>query len=359
MTNLPLDGLRLSIGLRAINAANAAPSAYLDIARAAESQGFGGLWTSEIRATDPFSLLGWVGSHTSRIGLGCAVAQVTARSAIASAAGMVTLNGLSGGRFRLGLGVSGPQIVQGWHGRSFDRPLSYMREYVAVVRTALSGEPLSFSGKEITLPAYGPEAVPPLAFPVPPSRLPVHLSGLGPRAVALAGEIADGWIAIHCPPAYMEQARSWLKQGANVAGRSLGNFSTSVMLICSVDEDQDLAWDLSRPTVAMFVGGMGTRRTNFYNQLATRLGFGRAATAVREAYQVGDIDRAIAAVDDELVDALTLSGPLAKVGERLGEYRRAGVDEVILGLTAPSHRAQLRQIEEIAQLAEGGSRACD
>lgn len=344
--------LRVALGLRAINAANPAPSCYLELAQAAERWGYDAIWAPEIRATDPFGLLGWIGSHTTRIGLGCSVAQVTARGPVSMAAAAVTLDGLSGGRFRLGLGVSGPQIVEGWHGRRYQKPLSHVREYVQVVRQALSGEPVCFQGREFALPVpHGEASVPPLALPTPPSGMPVHLAGLGPKSVALAGELADGWIAIHCPPSYMAAARPWLAQGARRSGRSLENFTTSVMVICSVEDDQDLAWDLARPTIAVYLGGMGSRTTNFYYQLAVRLGFGPNAAAVRQAYLAGDVGEAIAAVGDELVDAMAVCGPPARVQARLAAYREAGVDSVIVGLAAPSARAQLEQLAVVGGLA--------
>ncbi len=344
--------MRLALGLQAINGANPVPSAYVELARAAERCGYDSVWVPEIRATDPFALLGWIGGQTASIGLGCAVAQITARTAVSTAAGAVTVDSLCGGRIRLGLGVSGPQVVEGWHGRPYEKPLSYLRDYVAVVRVALSGTPVSYAGKHITLPyPSGADTVAPLPLPIPPSRLPLHLAGLGSAAVALAGELADGWIAIHCPPEYMATARSWLADGAARSGRSLSGFVTSVMVTCCVDEDEELARDLVRPTLAVYLGGMGSRTTNFYNRLAARLGFGAEAARVRAAYLAGDIEEAISAVDDRLVDTMAICGPEAHVRERLSAYERAGVDTLIVGLAAPAHRAKIEQLEWIAALA--------
>jgi F420-dependent oxidoreductase-like protein len=343
--------MRLAVGLRAINTANPSPVGYLELARAAERSGCETIWAPELRSTDPFALLGWVGSRTSSVGLGCAVAQISARSAVAMASGALTLNGLSGGRFRLGLGVSGPQVVEGWHGRSYDNPLTHLREYLTVIRMALDGELIRFSGREINLPLPSArDDVTPLAFPKSSLPLPVHLAGIERNAVALAGELADGWIAIHCPPDYMATARSWLNEGAARSGRSLDGFVTSVEVICSVDEDEDLARDVARPTLALYLGGMGTRRTNFYNRLAAKLGFGAAAAAVRDAYLAGHIGDAIAMVDDSLLDAMTVCGSPEQVREKLAAYRKADVDAVIVGLPSPSYRAQIDQIELISTL---------
>jgi F420-dependent oxidoreductase-like protein len=344
--------VRLAYGFRTINLAHPSPPAYIELAKAAERYGYESLWAGEFHATDPFSLLAWVGAHTTSIGLGCGVAQVTARTAVAATSAAVTLDALSGGRFRLGLGVSGPRIVQGWHGLAYDRPLSYLREYLAVLRMALHGDPVRYTGRSLALPLRsGVEDVEPLAFPSPPSRVPVYLAGLGPGAVTQAGELADGWIAIHCPPGYMAKGRSWLAEGAARVGRSLDGFTTCVMVNCCIDDDEELARDLVRPTLAVFLGGMGSSRTNFYNRLATRLGFGAQAATAAEAFLAGDMAAAITAVDDDVVDAMTICGPPDRVRDRLADYRKAGVDTVIIGLAATSQQAQIEQLELAATLA--------
>lgn len=345
--------MRLALSLGAVNAANPAPHAHVELAAAAERCGYDAVWAAEIHATDPFSQLSWIGGHTTSIGLGCAVAQVTGRSAVTMAAGAVTLDGLSVGRFRLGIGVSGPRIVEGWHGHPYTQPLTYLREYLAILRLALAGQPISYAGRKITLPlppGRGQYGVAPLPFPTPPSRLPVHLAGLGRNAVALAGELADGWIAIHCPPEYMARARSWLAAGAARSGRSLAGFSTSVMVICCVDNDEDLARDLVRPVLAVYLGGMGSREANFYNKLAARLGFERAAGRIQESFLAGDIGEAIAAVDDDLIDAMTIAGSEDHVRKRLTAYQEAGVDSVILGLAAPTAAGKIKQLELMSEL---------
>ena len=345
--------MRIALALRALNLANPAPASYIELAQAAERWGYDSVWAPELRGTDPFGLLGWVGGHTNRIGLGCAVAQVTARGPVAMAASALTLDGLSEGRFRLGLGVSGPQVVEGWHGRPFGMSLSYMREYLAVVRMALDGKPISYAGRQVALPLpSASEDVVPMSLPAPPSRLPVYLAGIGRNAVTLAGELADGWIAIHCPPRYMTQARSWLAEGAAKSGHELEGFTTSVMVLCCVDEDEDLARDLVRPALVLFIAAMGTSRVNFYNQLAARLGFEAAAVAMRNAHAAGDMDAAMAAAGDDLVDAMTLCGTPEQVRRKLAAYRDAGVNTLILAPVALSKRSQLEQIEVLGALAE-------
>jgi F420-dependent oxidoreductase-like protein len=337
-----------------MNSVNPPPSStYVELAQTAERCGYESIWAPEIRATDPFAFLAWIGANTTSIGLGCGVAQIFARTPVATAASAITLEGLSGGRFRLGLGVAGPQIVEGWHGRPYQRPLSYMRDYMAVLRMALSGEAIRYAGQEITVPCSpASDGVVPLRFPARPSRMPVYLAGLARSSVALAGELADGWMAVHTPPAYMETARAWLQEGAARSGRSLDGFHTTAMVICSVDDDEDLARDLVRPTLAVYLGGMGSRKTNFYVNLAARLGFGDAAMAVHDAFLAGDMGGAIAAVDDDLVDAMSLCGCEERVRNRLAAYQEAGVDTVAIVPASPSPGDQLRQIELLPTLAK-------
>jgi F420-dependent oxidoreductase-like protein len=344
--------MRLALGFRAMNSINPPPSShYIEEAQTAERCGYDSIWTSEIRATDPFAFLAWIGANTTSIGLGCGVAQIFARSPVATAAGAITLEGLSGRRFRLGLGVSGPQIAEGWHGHPYQRPLSYMREYLAVVRMALAGEPIQYAGQEITVPCSpASDGVVPLRFPTRPSQMPVYLAGLVRGAVALAGELADGWIAVHSPPAYMKTARGWLEEGAARSGRSLDGFQTIAMVLCCVDEDEDLARDLCRPTLAIYFGGMGTRKANFYVKLAARLGFGEAANAVQDLFLAGDMAGAIAAVDDDLVDAMCLCGCEERVREKLAAYQEAGVDTVLMVPASHLLSEQLHQIELLSTL---------
>lgn len=344
--------MRLAAALGAINASSPAPAAHLALAQAAERYGYAEVWAPEVWVTDPFAMLGWIGGQTTSIGLGCAVAQVSARTAVATAASAVTLDALSGGRFRLGLGVSGPRIVEGWHGRRYHPELCHLRDYLAVVRMALDGKPISYAGSQISLPVpAGPDTVEPLAFPMPPRPLPVWLAGMGRNSVALAGELADGWIAIHCPPAYMSAARSWLAEGAARSGRSLRGFDTAVLVLCRVDDNAERARDLARPALALYLAGMGSPTVNFYSQLAARLGFGSTADAVSAAYSAGDIGQAIDAIGDDVVDAMTVCGPEAHVRKRLGEYRDAGVNCLIVAVVAMSQRSEFEQLEAIKAVA--------
>ena len=318
-------------------------AAHADLARAAERLGFDSLWSAEVAGLDPIGVLAWLAGQTSTIKLGTAVLQLSGRSAVATAAGAATLAQISGGRFMLGLGVSGPQVAEGWHGQRYDNPLARTRDYVMVLRAALAGEPVRYAGQTLTLPLPGShaEALPFLSRRRA-VRVPLYLAGLGPKAIALAGELADGWLGIHCPPSYVAKVRESL--GAS------GDFDIAVMVLTVVDEDEDLARDIVRPQLALYVGGMGTGKTNFYTRLAERLGFGAAAAAVREAYLADRIDEAIELLPDEMVDAMALCGPPARVRERLLEYQAAGTGTLIVGMVAPSTRMRAEQLERIAAL---------
>lgn len=341
--------LGCSLGTRSLT-----PEAFVATARAAEELGYDSVWSSEFHGTDPLPLLGLIAGKTSTIALGTAVLQITGRTAVTVASGAAALDRISGGRFRLGLGTSGPQVVEGWHGQAYDRPLARTRDYLAVVRMALAGEPISYHGETLSLPWPGGEAVEKAALPVlQPLQVPLYLAGLGPRAIALAGEIADGWLPIHCPPSYIAQGRSWLSAAADRAGRSLDQFDVALMVLVYIEDDLELAREMVRPTLAQYIGGMGTSSTNFYNRLAVRLGFGVEAAQVQKAFVAGQVHEAIMNLPDRLVDAMTIVGPEELVRERLAAYRDAGTDILIAGMPRISDRKRREQLERLAALGAG------
>ena len=320
--------------------------AHAELARAAERLGYHSLWSAELAGVEPIGVLGWLAGQTSTIKLGTAVLQLSGRSAVATAAGAATLAQISGDRFVLGLGATGPQVAEGWHGQRYDHPLARTRDYVMVLRAALAGEPVQYAGQTLTLPLPGSQAEAlPFLSRRRAVRVPLYLAGLGPKAIALAGELADGWLGIHCPPSYVAQVRESLG--------SPSDFDIAVMVLAVVDEDEDLARDIARPQLALYVGGMGTSKVNFYTRLAERLGFGAASAAVREAYLAGRIDEAIDLLPDEMVDAMTLCGTPARVRERLLEYQAAGTGTLIVGMFAPSARMRQEQLERIAAFGVG------
>lgn len=343
--------MRLGFSIGTLGPAAADHDAQLALVREAERLGYDSVWASEGYGVDPATTLAWLAAGTERINLGSGVLQVSGRTAIAAAMAATTVDRVSGGRFLLGLGASGPQVSEGWHGRRYERPLAHLRDYVAVVRTALEGRPVEHDGPEIVLPLPDSRGKA-LSMTVSPVRrpLPVHLAAMGPKAVALAGEIADGWLPIHFPPEHLAEMSEHLRAGAARAGRDAARVEVSPMVMAMVDDDADYARDLVRPMLALYLGGMGTRGVNFYNRLAHRLGFGPAAARVQDAYFDGDLGEAMEEVPDDLVDALTVCGTPAQVRERLAAYRKAGATRLIVGLNAPTVDDRAEQLGWLAEL---------
>ena len=324
----------------------------LRLAQAAEAQGYDSVWAAEAYGSDAATVLAWLAHGTSAIGLGSAVFQMPARSAAMTAMTAATLDGLSGGRFRLGLGTSGPQVAEGWHGQRFSRPLQRTREYLAVVRLALARERVEYHGQTLQLPLPdGPGK--PLKLTIAPvqERLPIYLAAIGPKNVALAGEIADGWIPVYFAPEHASAFRSQLDEGAARARRSLAGFDVAPMVGLCIDDDRERARDAMRPSLALYVGGMGSKTQNFYNALAGRYGFEAAARVVQDLYLGGQKDAAAAALPAELIDRVTLCGPPDIVQERLARYREAGVTTLIVSPSGRTLGERLRQLRTVAALA--------
>ncbi|RJL31793.1 LLM class flavin-dependent oxidoreductase [Bailinhaonella thermotolerans] len=310
------------------------PAEQAELAQEAERLGYDSVWASEAYGADPGAVLTWLAAHTTRLGLGAGVLQATARGPVTAALLAATVDNLSGGRFRLGFGASGPQVVEAWHGRPYTRPLETVRETVGIVRAALAGEPVR----------HGPgEPLKPTIRPVQ-ERLPVYVAAMGPRAIALAGEIADGWLPMHCPPSYLAEGKALL-------GPVAPGFDVAPMLLTYVDEDVEYARDVLRPMLAIYLGGMGSREANFYNRLAVRLGFADAATRVQELYLSGRRGEAMDALPDALIDEMTLCGPPSRVAARLSEYAEAGATTIITGHAASSLPERVDQLRLLAELA--------
>ena len=321
----------------------------LQVVREAERLGYDSVWAAEAYGSDAATVLGWLAGQTVRIKLGSAIFQIPARSPAMTAMTAATLDQLSGGRMLLGLGTSGPQVAEGWHGQRFARQLQRTREYVAVVRRALSRERLEFRGETIQLPLPdGPGRALKLTIaPVQP-RIPIYLAAIGPNNTRLAGEIADGWIPMFFSPEHVGDLRPLLEQGAARAGRSLDGFEIAPAVNVAVG-DLQAARDLMRPLIALYVGGMGSRERNFYNQLAQRYGFEAAAREIQDLYLDGRREQAAAAVPDDLVDTVTVCGPRDRVRARLELYRQAGVGT--LGVT-PMARTRDERVEQLRLVAE-------
>lgn len=324
----------------------------LELTLEAERLGYDSVWTAEAYGSDAATVLGWLAAQTTRIKLGAAVFQIPGRSAAMTAMTAMTLDNLSGGRFRLGLGASGPQVAEGWHGQRYGRMLARTRDYVAIVRKALARERVVHDGEAIQLPLPdGPGKALRLTVAPVQERIPIYLAAIGPRNTALAGEIADGWLPTLFSPEHVAQLRANLEEGAARAGRSLDGFDIAPSVQVFIDDDLDAARDRMRPFIALYVGGMGSRRQNFYNRLVQRYGFEDAAREIQDLYLDRKYAEAAAAIPVELIDMVSLCGPRDRVRERLQVYRDAGVGTLMVTPAAVDGQERVRQLRELAELA--------
>jgi F420-dependent oxidoreductase-like protein len=303
----------------------------------AERLGYDSVWTAEAYGSDAVVPAAWIAARTERIHVGTGIMQIPARTPAMTAMTAMTLDALSGGRFRLGLGVSGPQVAEGWHGQPFGKPLVKTREYVEVVRAVLRREkPVEFRGEYYQIPYVGPGATG-LGKPLRSilhgrADLPIYLAAVGPKNVALAAEIADGWIPVFFSARRPQLFREWLSAGFKAAGRSPEALRFDVMPMVSVVVGDDVAACRAavKPRVALYVGGMGARGRNFYNNIARRYGYEEAAQRIQDAYLAGRKDEATAAVPDALVDEVALCGPRERLRERLAEWNASGATTLMV-----------------------------
>ncbi|HEV2769120.1 MAG TPA: LLM class F420-dependent oxidoreductase [Solirubrobacteraceae bacterium] len=324
----------------------------LEIVQEAERLGFDSVWSAEAYGSDAATILGWLAGQTSTIKLGSAILQMPARSAAMTAMTAATIDQLSDGRMLLGIGSSGPQVSEGWHGVRFAQQLQRTREYVEVVRMALRRERVEIHGQTLELPLPdGPGKALKLTIAPVQEQVPIYLAAIGPRNTALAGEIADGWIPTLFSPEHVNEFRPLLEEGAARAGRSLENFVVAPTVYVSIDDDAVAARDRMRPFLALYVGGMGSRQQNFYNALVQRYGFEDAAREVQELYLEGKREEAAGALPDELIDTVTLAGPRDHVGERLQVFREAGVHTLGVTPVAFTKDERLEQLRLVAELA--------
>jgi F420-dependent oxidoreductase-like protein len=305
----------------------------IDMIRAADRIGIYAVWTAEAYGSDCVTPLAWAGALTERIHLGTAIMQMHARTPAMTAMTAMTLDQLSGGRFLLGLGLSGPQVVEGWHGLPYGKPLGRTREYVAIVRAILRREqPLVHDGAHYQIPYCGPDASG-LGKPLKSilhgrSDLPIYLAAIGPKNVELAAEIADGWLPVFFSPRHYQQvyhpqvAAGFAKAGG---GKSLADFDIAPSVPVAVGPDIDACRAQIKTFLALYIGGMGARGANFYNDLACRYGYEEAARTVQDLYLAGKKREAAAAIPDALVDDVALCGPKERIVERLALWRGSPV----------------------------------
>jgi F420-dependent oxidoreductase-like protein len=315
-----------------------------DRIREVERLGFDSIWTAEAYGSDAVTPAAWVAAITTRIHVGTAIMQIAGRTPAMTAMTAMTLDALSGRRFRLGLGVSGPQVVEGWHGEAFGKPLRKTREYVEIVRAILRREkPLEFKGDYYQIPYAGVDATG-LGKPLKSILhgrvdLPIYLAAIGPKNVALAAEIADGWIPVFFSPERMKMFRDWLEDGFRAAaGRDRTRFDIMPSVGVRVGADVAACRATMKPRVALYVGGMGARGKNFYNEVARRYGYEEAATKIQDLYLSGKKAEAEAAVPDALVDEVSLCGPRERIRERLAAWNAAGVTTLMVSGDAESLR---------------------
>ncbi|MDK1473557.1 LLM class F420-dependent oxidoreductase [Streptomyces sp. 549] len=319
----------------------------LAVAREADRLGYAVCWAAEAYGSDAPTVLSWVAAQTERIDVGSAILQIPARTPAMTAMTAATLDSLSGGRFRLGLGVSGPQVSEGWYGVKFDKPLARTREYVEIVRKAMSRERLSHSGEHWTLPLPdGPGK--PLKLTVHPVRehIPLYIAAIGPKNLEQTGEIADGALLIFFAPEHAEETTlGALRAGRAKAGKDLDGFDVCPTVPMAVGDDVDALADMFRPYTALYVGGMGSRKQNFYNKLAQRMGYEKEAAEIQDKYLSGDKEGAAAAVPRELIDSTALLGPVERIADRMQAYADAGATTLSLapaGFTLEERMTSLR-----------------
>ncbi len=308
----------------------------------ADRLGYHSVWTAEAYGSDAVTPLAWLGAVTFRIHLGTAIMQIAARTPAMTAMTAMTLDALSGRRLLLGLGVSGPQVVEGWHGQPFGRPLGKMREYVLIVRAILAREkPLVHAGEHYQVPYTGPGATG-LGKPLKSilhgrPDLPIYLAAIGPKNIALAAEIADGWLPVFFSPERADLYRPALADGfARAAERRRPQpFDVAPTVPVVLGSDVAACRARVKPRIALYVGGMGARGRNFYYDLACRYGYESAAARIQDLYLGGRREEAIAAVPDALVDEVALCGPRERIRERLPAWRAAGVTTLICATSQP------------------------
>jgi F420-dependent oxidoreductase-like protein len=318
----------------------------VELAQEAERLGFDSVWTAEAYGSDAVTPLTWVGALTSKIKLGTGIMQMPARTPANTAMTAATLDMLSGGRMLLGLGLSGPQVVEGWHGQPYGKPLTRTREYIEIVRRILAREaPLDFQGEEYQIPIPGGTGLgKPLKLILHPlrPRIPIYLAAIGPRNIELAGEIADGWLPVFFAPekrsAYLQPLEAGMAKRQEPA-----EFDIAPTVMIMMGDDVNLCRAMIKPMLALYIGGMGAKGRNFYNDLAGRYGYEGPAHDIQDLYLAGKKREAEAAVPDALVDEVALCGPRERIAELLEPWKRSQITTLICGTT---------QIEAMRVMAE-------
>jgi F420-dependent oxidoreductase-like protein len=308
----------------------------------AEKLGYDTVFAAEAWGSDAFTPLAWHGARTSRIRLGTSIVQISARTPAATAMHALTIDHLSNGRFVLGLGVSGPQVVEGWYGQPFGKPLARTREYVDIVRQVLAREgPVTSPGPHYPLPYSGPNSLglgKPLKPIVHPLRadIPIWLGAEGPKNVAMTAEIADGWLPIYYSPAVADMYNGWLEEGfaRPTARRTRKEFEIATNAQVVVTDDIEAGVDGLRPFIAFYIGGMGAKDMNFHKEVFARMGYEKESDEIQDLFFEGKRDDAVAAVPDQMVHDISMIGPVSKIREDVARWEEAGVSMLVVGATS-------------------------
>ncbi len=326
----------------------------LEVVQEAERLGYDSVWTAEAYGSDAATILAWLAAQTSTIRIGSAIFQMPGRSAAMTAMTAATLDQLSDGRMILGIGSSGPQVSEGWHGVRFAKQLARTRDYVAVLRMALARERVDYHGETLELPLPdGPGKALKLTIAPVQERIPIYIAAIGPKNTQLAGEIADGVIPTLFSPEHVDVMRDELQIGVDAAGngKTLDDIDIAPTVQACVTDDVEGARNLARPFLALYIGGMGSRKQNFYNALVRRYGFDDVAQTVQDLYLEGRKDEAAAALTDELIDTVAIVGPLEHCKERIAAYREAGVGTLGITPMAFTKDDRIQQLRLIAEAA--------
>ncbi len=321
----------------------------MELVHEADRLGFHSAWTAEAYGSDAVTPAAWIAAQTKQLRVGTGIMQMPARTPAMTAMTAMTLDQLSGGRFLLGLGPSGPQVVEGWHGVAYGKPLVRTREYVEIVRAIWAREkPLEHQGEHYQIPYRGPGASglgKPLKSIIHGRRIPIYIASIGPKSVEQAAEIADGWLPIFCSPQRLGVYRPALEAGFRKAGggKSVKTFDVAPSVTVVLGDDAAACLNFIKPMLALYIGGMGARGKNFYNELACRYGYEAAAKKIQDLYLDGKKSEAIAAVPDELADEISLCGSKERIRDRIGAWKESGITTMILAL---------QQVEAMRVVAE-------
>jgi F420-dependent oxidoreductase-like protein len=327
------------------------PEDNVALAQEADRLGFHSVWTAEAYGSDAVTTLTWLAAKTEKINVGTAIMQMTARAPAMTAMTAATLDLLTGGRMLLGIGASGPQVVEGWHGVPYGKPVTRAREYVEIVRKILKREvPLEHHGEHYDIPCKGGSGLgKPLKLIIHPlrSNIPIYLAAVGPKNVALAAEVANGWLPIFFSPERIGVYREWLDEGFAKAGggKDLTMFDIAPTATIVMGDDVAACRNTIKPHLALYIGGMGAREKNFYFNIACRYGYEEAAHKIQDLYLAGKKMEAIAAVPDELVDEVALCGPRERIAERLAAWKTSGITTLICGAS------DIKTLRVMAELA--------